>query len=142
MGISKSSSSSGNKAYDSLNSSLGGVVGAAGQGASGISAFLGGDTSGFNKYKTNTGFNQELSQGLTGITGAGAARGLLRSGGEGKAFMNYGQQLEQKSAGDYLRQLLGLGGLGIQAGGVLSDAGKTSTSKSKSLQAPTPSWGG
>ena len=142
MGLSKSKSSSTNQAYDSLSKSLSPVVGAAGTGASGISDFLSGNTAGFDKFKVNTGFNQELSNGLGGVTEAGAARGLLNSGATGKAYMNYGQQLEQRSAGDYIKSLLGLGGLGIQAGGVLGGAGQTSKSSSKSIQAPTPGWGG
>ena len=142
MGLSKSSSSSTNQAYGGLQSQLGGVVPYAAQGGQGISALLSGDASGFNKFKSATGFTQELSRGLRDLTGVSAARGLLRSGSAGKAFMSYGQELENKTAKDYLSSLLGLGGLGIQAGGVLSDAGKQSKSSSKGLQLPTPSFGG
>lgn len=141
MGISKSSSKSGNKAYDAISGSLSGALPYVTQGGAGVSALLGGDTSGLDKYKAATGFNQTLSRGLQGITGAGAARGLLRSGSTGKAFMSYGQELQNQSAQDYIKNLLGLGQLGLGAAGVMSDAGKYSSSKSKSLQFPSPSSG-
>jgi hypothetical protein len=116
----------------------------AGTGSNALAALLGGDTTGLDTYKTNTGFNQELESGLRGITGTAAARGLLRSGSTGKAFMRYGQELEQRTAQNYIQNLLGLSGLGLTAGGVLAGAGNTSTSsgKSKGLQAPFGGWGG
>lgn len=120
-----------NAAYGQLSGAFSPLLPYAGQAGSAISSFLGGDPTGFNNYKSETGFNTALGQGLQGVTGAEAAKGLLRSGAAGKAFENFGQGLEQQSAGNYLQQLLGLGGLGLQAGQVISGAApQTTTQKS------------
>lgn len=145
MGISKSKqkSSSSNQAFPFLRDTLGGTVGAANTGAQGIAALLSGDSSGFDSFKGATGFNRILSEGLSGITNAGAAKGLLRSGASGKALMSYGQGLQNQTAQQYIQNLLGLGQMGLSAAGAIGSTGGVSnqTSKSKSLQAPTPSWG-
>lgn len=150
MGFNKSSQSSSsnsyNKAYPFLQDSLGGSVGNVGAASSALSALLGGDASGLNGFKAATGFNQQLSQGLNGITNAGAAAGLLRSGATSKGLMNYGNMLENQSAQNYIQNLLGLGNLGLGAAGTIAGAGQTSTSsskgKSKGLSLPTPIPGG
>jgi hypothetical protein len=97
---------------------------------------LGGDTSGFQSYKDATGFDFMTEQGSRGITGNAAARGLLRSGATGKALANYGNQMQNQYAQNYINQLLGLGQLGLGAGGLLAQAGQTSTSTSKSRSKP------
>lgn len=146
MGFNKSKSTSNtqNQAYPFLKDSLGGVVGGAQTAQTGISDLLSGNTEGFNRYKTATGFNRTLSQGLTDLTGASAARGLLRSGAAGKSFMSYGEDLARKSSGDYIQQLLGLGQLGIGAGQVIGGAGNVTNQKSssKGISLPTPGLGG
>lgn len=113
-----------NKAYGQISGAFSPLLPYAGQAGSAISSFLGGDQTGFNNYKDATGFNFALGQGLKGVTGAEAAKGLLRSGSAGQAFQNYGQNLEQQSAGSYLQQLLGLGNMGLQAGQLISGAGE------------------
>lgn len=143
MGISKSkqSSSTSNQAYPFLQSELGGSVSSVGQGIQGISDLLSGDTTGFNAFKSATGFNQELSRGLSDITGAGAARGLLRSGSTSRGLMDYGQELQNRTAQNYIQNLLGMGQLGLGAAGVIGGAGQTSQSKgsSKGLSFNPPS---
>jgi hypothetical protein len=113
-----------NRAYDFLSGAYGPSTGYTGEAGSAISRFLGGDPSGFDAYKDATGFNTALSKGLQGVTGAQAAKGLLRSGSSGKAFEDYGEGLEQQYAGNYLQQLLGLGNLGLGAGQIISGAGE------------------
>lgn len=146
MGFSKSSqkSTSENRAYPFLQDTLGGVVGSAQTGAQGIADLLSGNSSGFDAFKRATGFGQMLSSGMSGLTGAGAARGLLRSGSTSKALVNYGQELQNNTAQNYIQNLLGLGQLGLGAGGVIGGAGNTSKSsgKSKGLQFNPPSFGG
>lgn len=146
MGFNKSSqqSSSENRAFPFLKDALGGTVGFAGSSAQSIADLLSGNSSGFDAFKRATGFNQMLSRGMQGITGAGAARGLLRSGSTGKALVNYGQEKQNETAQSYLQNLLGLGQLGIGAGGVISSAGNTSQSsgKSKGLSLSPVKWGG
>ncbi len=146
MGISKSSqsSSSSNQAFPMLASSLGGSVGNVGAAGSALSALLGGDNSGLKGYQKATGFNQQLNYGMRGVTGAGAAGGLLNSGSTGKGLMNYGNMLSNQSSQNFVQNLLGLGQLGLGAGGVLAGAGNTSNSKgsSKGLQLGVPGGGG
>jgi len=146
VGINKSSqkSTSGNQAFDFLRSSLGDSVSYVGEGAKGLSALLGGDSSGFDAYKGATGFNNELIRGMGDVTGASAAKSILRSGTSGKALMNYGQELQNKSAQNYIQNLLGLSGVGGTAAGIIGSAGNTSESsgKSKGLSFKPPAWGG
>lgn len=152
MGISKSKqksqSSSTNQAYPFLQGALGGSVSSVGDSISALQALLSGDSSGFDAYKAATGFNGALSQGLEGVTGAEAAKGLLRSGSAGKAFETYGDNLENQYAQNYLSNLVGVGQLGLGAGQILGGAGNTSQStesnKSKALKGPDASfaWGG
>lgn len=131
FGGSKQKSSSANQAYGTINNAFSPLLGYASQGAQGISDFLGGNTSGFDKYKEATGFNTQMGQGLQNITNAGAAKGLLRSGASGQALVKYGNDLTQQSAGSYIDKLLGLAGLGNTAGNILTNAGQTSQSTSK-----------
>jgi hypothetical protein len=126
----KSQSTSSNQAYNTINSAFSPLLGYASEGASGISALLGGDTSGLDKYREATGFNTQMSQGLQNVTNAGAAKGLLRSGATGKGLVQFGNDLSQQSSNNYMDKLLGLAGLGNQAGGILSGAGQTSQSTS------------
>lgn len=132
FGGSKSKSSSSNQAYNTINNWASPLLGYAQQGASGLSALLGGDTSGLQSYRDATGFNDTLAQGLQDTTNASAAKGLLRSGAATSAATRYANQTAQDSANSYMRQLLGLAGLGSNAASILSGAGGTSTSSSKS----------
>lgn len=126
----KSTSKSSNQAFGTINNAFSPLLGYASEGASGLSALLGGDTSGLDKYRQATGFNTQLGQGLQGITNAGAAKGLLRSGATGQGLVRYGNELSQQSAGNYMDRLLGLAGLGNTAGSILTGAGQVSDSSS------------
>lgn len=134
FGGSKQSSSSSNKAFDSINSSFSPLFGLAGTGAQGIQSLLGGDMSGFNLFKDATGFDFAAEQGSRGITGNAAARGLLRSGSTGKSLVDYGNNIQNQYAQSYMDRLMGLSGLGMQAGGLVTQAGQTSESQGKSKE--------
>lgn len=142
--VSKNSSSATNQAYPFLQGQLGGQVGSVGAASSGLSALLGGDAAGLHGFQQATGFNPQLNYGFRGVTGAGAAGGLLNSGSTSKGLMNYGNMLSNQSSQNYVQNLLGLGQLGLGSAGVLANAGQTSSSKgsSKSIQPPTPVPGG
>lgn len=131
-----STSSSSNRAFDGLNSSLGGVVGNAATGTNALQALLAGDTSGFNAFKNATGYDAAAEAGSRGITGNAAAGGLLRSGSTGKALASFGANLNQQFAGNYMDRLMGLTQTGLQAGGVLANAGQVSNSTQKSSSKP------
>lgn len=131
FGGKKSSGQSGNKSYDYIKSTFSPLTAYAGTGAEGISKLLSGDASGFNAYKKATGFDALVEEGSRGITGNAAAGGLLRSGGTGKAIANYGNMMQNQYADNYLQRLLGLAGLGTQAGQLITSAGQYSKEKSK-----------
>ena len=111
-------SKSSNQAYGTLKDAFSGALPFTQQGGNAMMALLGGDSSGFDKFKQATGFDFLSKQGSQGITGNAAAKGLLRSGGTGKALMDYGAGMQNKYANDYLSQLLGVGNLGLGAGGL------------------------
>lgn len=127
----KSKSSSYNQAFGQISDTFTPVTQFAGTGANALQALLTGDTSGFNKFKQATGFDAAAEEGSRGVTGNAAARGLLRSGATGKALQNYGQNLQNQFAGNYMDRLAQLAGLGMQAGGLITGAGAVSNSSSK-----------
>ncbi len=131
FGGSKKTATSSNRAYDGLNSAFSPLFGLAGQGSSGIMQLLGGDASGFNKFKDATGFDFAAEQGSRGITGNAAARGLLRSGGTGKALVDYGNNIQNQYANSYLDRLMGVSDIGLKAGSVVGAAGQTSKETAK-----------
>jgi hypothetical protein len=141
----KTSTSSGtttNAASPFLQQSLGGAVGNTGHASDAIAAMLGigGDGAAqgaaFDNYKNSTGYQSTLDAGSHAITNSNAAKGFLQSGATGKALSNFGQQTNQNYYQNYMNQLLGLGQLGLGAGGLISGAATktsqgTQTDKSK-----------
>lgn len=138
FGGSKSSSTgrSENRAFGQLNEAFSPLFGQATDAASQISRLLGGDASGFNAYKDATGFDFMSEQGSRGITGNAAARGLMRSGATGQALANYGNQMQNQFASQYMDRLLGLGNMGLQAGNLVGNAGQVSTEQSRRREKP------
>lgn len=117
----KSSSESGNKAYDFLSGALQPAVGTGTGALNTLNQNLG---STFSDYMKNAGFNTALSQRLAGITGAGAARGLLNSGATGRAMALGEGDLRSQYYNNWLNNLGNVAQLGIGgAGGVLAGAG-------------------
>ncbi len=109
-----------------LGVSPGGVSSAAnaiGGVANGV-AEAGGAQAGFQGYLKNAGYQNVLSDLMRGITGGAAAQGTLRSGGTGRAYLREGTKLNQGMFENYLAQLSGLSGLGLQAGGLVSNVGQ------------------
>lgn len=87
-------------------------------------------TGGFDNWKSGTGFNFGLNTGRDAITGGAASKGLLNSGSTAKALMQFGQDYGSSKYNDYLSQLSGLLGQGLQAGNVVSGAGNVSQGQS------------
>jgi hypothetical protein len=127
FGGTKRTESSVNTNNPALTAALSPVVGSAGTAAGMANSLLSG---GFEGYKDKAGFDWASKEGSKGILGNAAARGLLRSGSTGKALVNYGNNQANTYLKDYMSQLFNLGNLGISAGGVLSDSGKTSSGSS------------
>lgn len=132
-----STSESGNTAYPFLQQQFGGLTGAAGQGGNALAALLGvgGDPAAadaaFKNYRDSSGFDFLLDTGSRAITGSQAAKGLLKSGSTLKRLEQYGQDLASTKFDNYLARLMGLSGLGLQAGQLLGGAGQYSKGISK-----------
>lgn len=91
----------------------------------------GGDpTAGYNNYLQMAGYAPAMKQLSQDITGQGAAAGILNSGSTAKALQTRGAELNQQFFNNYLQQLAGLSGLGLQAGGLVANTGQQSESKS------------
>lgn len=127
----KSSASSGNVNNDMLKSSLGGAVGGAGTATDLMTALLNGSTTGVDAYAKSGGMDFLMKQGQQAITSSKAASGLLNSGSYGTELAKFGQGLASTYLDQYMNHVNQLGQLGIGAGGVLADSGRTSTETSK-----------
>jgi hypothetical protein len=128
-------SSSVNKAYDKLSTQYAPVMNQ-GVGApnfmSGLLGVPGGDTAGsdagFQKYKDQAGYAPALADMQSGVTQGAAAKGLLNSGATSKALLKGGANLNNGFFQNYFQNLSGLSGQGLQAGGLVGNAGQTSSS--------------
>lgn len=87
---------------------------------------------GYQGYLDNAGYAPAMRQMSQNVTGQGAAAGLLNSGSTAKALQTRGTELNQGFFNNYLQQLAGLSGLGLQAGGLVANTGQKSTSNSTS----------
>lgn len=84
----------------------------------------------FDNWRNSTGYQFGLDQGTSAIRGNAATQGLLNSGATAKALQTYGQNYANTQFGNYFNQLSGLLGQGLQAGGLLANAGQQSHSTS------------
>lgn len=134
---SQQTSTASNQAYPFIKDSLGGEISNVGAGSSAIRALLGLDGSGaqnegFNKFKDSSGYNFIQNEGIRGIEGSQASKGLLNSGSTLKGITQYSSGLASQFLDNYLKQLQGLSATGLGAAGVVSNAGQTSTSQGTS----------
>lgn len=129
----KSTQVSENVNNDLIKSTYGGAMGQGTGAMSSLSSLLGvgGDPqAGYNNYLQNAGYAPAMRQLSQNITGQGAAAGILNSGATAKALQSRGTELNQQFFNNYLQQLAGLSGLGLQAGGLVTNAGQKSTGTS------------
>lgn len=131
LGGSKSKSTSENQAYGDIKNWASPLLGYTGQGAQGLSALLGGDTSGLDAYKSAMGYDWELGQGTNNLLAKQAAVGGLDSGATLKGLAKYQTGLNNQYGTNYLQNLLGLSGIGTDAAQTLTTAGQKNTSTSK-----------
>lgn len=108
-------------------SGVSGTANTVGNAANAI-AGAGGAQQGYNNYLQMAGYAPAMRQMAQGVTGQGAASGLLNSGATAKALQTRGTELNQGFFNNYLQQLQGLSGLGLQAGGLVANTGQKSTS--------------
>lgn len=100
-----------------------------GNAANGI-ANAGGAEAGYQNYLQNAGYAPAMRQLAQDVTGQGAAAGILNSGATAKALQTRGMELNNQYFNNYLEQLRGLSGLGLQAGGLVANTGQKSTGTS------------
>jgi hypothetical protein len=112
-------------------SNVGGAAHDIGTAANGI-AEAGGATGGFHDYAQNAGYTNALQALQKGVVGGQAASGLLRSGSTSTGLLTKGAALDSSMYDNYLQHLSGLSGLGLQAGGLVANAGQRSTGGSPS----------
>jgi hypothetical protein len=124
-------SSSSNANNDLITSTYGGSMNEGTGAMSDLSKMLGvGDPNGYNNYLQMAGYAPAMRQLSQNITGQGAAAGILNSGSTAKALQSRGAELNQQFFNNYLQQLSGLSGLGLQAGGLVANTGQQSKSTS------------
>jgi hypothetical protein len=128
---SQQTSESGNKAYDSLNNTLGAAPGYVTQGGNALAALLGltggGAQAGAQaNFRGTPGYDFQMQEGQRAINSNMAQKGLLHSGAGVKASMRFGQGLADSTYQNYISNLLGLGNLGNSAAGTLAGAGQWS----------------
>lgn len=129
---SSSTSTSYNKNNDLLVNQYSDLLGTTNQASNDYGAFLNGDTSGFDNYLKNAGYDFQLDNGLDTIGNRMAASGLRTSGATAKAMADYSSNLNKSMAGDYLSALGNYGQTGLSLGSLLGSTGQYSSSTSKS----------
>lgn len=127
--------STGNQAYPYLQGALGGGVANGGAASNQLSNLLGlgggpAQAQGFDNWKNSTGYQFGLNQGVQGLVGNAATKGLLNSGSTAQGIDTYGQNYANTQFQNYLNPLQSLMSNGTANAGVLADAGKTSQSTS------------
>jgi hypothetical protein len=125
------SSESGNKAYDYLKGQFGSTAGYTGDVSSGLAGLLGlngaaAQTEGLDNWANSGGMDFLMKNMQKGVTSSKAAQGLLQSGSYGTALQDRAYGLSSTYLNQYMDQMLGLGKLGLGAGGILGSAGQYS----------------
>lgn len=87
---------------------------------------------GYQNYLQQAGYAPAMTQLAKGITGQGAAAGILNSGTTARALQSSGTNLNQGFYNNYLQNLSGLSNQGLQAGGLVTNAGNSSQSTGSS----------
>ena len=94
-------------------------------------AFLSGDTSEFDAFKRGAGYDFELMRGMDQLGSSFSGRNVFRSGARDKATAEFGANINNRFAQQYLNSLLGLSGQSMGAGQLVAGVGQESTSRSK-----------
>lgn len=145
FGGSSSKSSSGNTAFNQLNTALSPSIGLGTSAMGGFADMLGiggGGTgaqdAAFQNYLKSTGFEHMINTGSKAITGNAASRGMLQSGSTLKALDDYGQQKGLESTTNYMGMLSELAKLGLSSAQIVSGAGQFSKGSGSSQNGIIP----
>lgn len=133
----QSTSNSDNRAFDYLQGAFSPVVNQGNTASNAIANLLGlngGDaqTEGFDTFRNSSGYDFIKNEGLRTINANNASKGLLNSGSALRDISGYGTELAKSFLDNYLKNLGGLGELGINAGQLIGGAGNRSDSQSTS----------
>jgi len=126
----QSTSSSQNLAYQPVSQAFNPLLSYATSGADSLKRLLGGDTTEFDKYRAGTGYDFEKDRGESGIMTLLGSKGMRNSGAALKSLNSFNDGLQRSSINSYVEKLLGLTGVGFNAGNQLTQAGNTSQSQS------------
>jgi hypothetical protein len=129
LGGSKSKSSNTNK--NVITNAFSPLLGQAVDSNNRVNALLSGDATGFNKFKQATGFDFELARGMDQLGSQFSGRNVFRSGARDKAIQEFGNNVQNRFAQQYLQSLLGQSGQAMGAGQLIAGVGQESTSRSK-----------
>lgn len=129
---SKSSSSSDNQAYPWIKDTYAPMA-QNGVGANNIlSGLLTGDDdefdAGYDRFRESAGYRNVLDTAMRGLSGSAGSRGMLRSGSTLKALQDRAAGIGDQYFTNYLGQLSGLAGQGLNAGQLVAGAGQRSQS--------------
>lgn len=134
---SQGTSQSFNQAYPYLSDTYQPVVSQGVSASNAIANLLGlngqtGQDQGFENFRNSSGYNFIQDQGVRGIEGSSATKGLLNSGSALKAITGYSSNLAKSFLDSYLSNLGGLSNTGLNAGQLIGQAGNTSNSQNTS----------
>jgi hypothetical protein len=128
FGGSKSRSFNTNR--DAVTSAFSPLFGQATTAGNQLQSFLGGDTSGFDRFADAAGFDFELGRGMDTLNSNFGGRGTFNSGARDKALLEFGQGLKGRFADQYMRSLLGQSEMGLNAGNLVANVGQENRSSS------------
>lgn len=77
----------------------------------------------FNRFRTSTGYDWRLQQGMNALNSGYAGAGTLKSGAAIKGAVDYGQGMASQEFGNYLNALGNQQSLGMQAGAASAGVG-------------------
>jgi len=86
----------------------------------------GGAEAGYQNYLQKAGYAPALREMSRGVTGQGAAAGLLNSGATANRLLSRGAEINNQYYNNYLQQLSNLAGIGLQGGGLVANTGQQS----------------
>lgn len=124
---------SGNKNLGLINGLYSDVAGGTKTASDAIGNMLyGTDTSAFDNFRNNTGYDFQMDQGVRALQNSAFAGGSGNSGATMKAITKFGQNLANTSYQSYMDNLFKQANLGLGAGGLLANAGQYSVGDSSS----------
>jgi len=80
-------------------------------------------TADYSSFYNSPDYQFAQQQGLRALDMSAASKGLLQSGGQGRALQQFGQGLAGQQFGNYFQRMMGLAQLGNSAAGMFANSG-------------------